>query len=79
MPLPVRTYVALVRQIRSYRAEADGDRAILEEKVRALKADLDAKEQLLEKQTAIANRAEQSRIPDREAIELLGAVGAAHW
>ncbi|SOV07388.1 related to ATG11 - required for mitophagy [Ustilago sp. UG-2017a] len=59
------------RQIRSYRAEADGDRAILEEKVRALKADLDAKEQLLEKQTAIADRAEQSRIPDREAIELL--------
>ncbi|KAJ1018829.1 hypothetical protein NDA16_004634 [Ustilago loliicola] len=59
------------RQIRSYRAEADGDRAILEEKVRALKADLDAKEQLLEKQTAIASRAEQSRVPDREAIELL--------
>ena len=59
------------RQIRSYRAEADGDRAILEEKVRALKADLDAKEKLLEKQATIATRAEQSRIPDREAIELL--------
>ncbi|SPO45626.1 related to ATG11 - required for mitophagy [Moesziomyces antarcticus] len=59
------------RQIRSYRAEADGDRAILEEKVRALKADLDAKVQLLQQQTAIASRAEQSRIPDREAIELL--------
>jgi chromosome segregation ATPase len=59
------------RQIRSYRAEADGDRAILEEKVRALKAELDAKVQLLQQQTAIASRAEQSRIPDREAIELL--------
>ncbi|SJX63570.1 related to ATG11-required for mitophagy [Sporisorium reilianum f. sp. reilianum] len=59
------------RQIRSHRAEADGDRAILEEKVRALKADLDAKEKLLEKQAAIATRAEESRIPDREAIELL--------
>lgn len=59
------------RQIRSYRAEADGDRAILEEKVRALKADLDAKEQMLEQQSVIASRAEQSRIPDREAIELL--------
>lgn len=59
------------RQIRSYRAEADGDRAILEEKVRALKADLDAKTKLLEKQTSIATRAEQSRIPDREAIDLL--------
>ncbi|TKY85365.1 hypothetical protein EX895_005527 [Sporisorium graminicola] len=59
------------RQIRSYRAEADGDRAILEEKVRALKDDLDAKEKLLEKQAAIATWAEESRIPDREAIELL--------
>ncbi|KAJ9477849.1 Autophagy-related protein 11 [Pseudozyma hubeiensis] len=59
------------RQIRSYRAEADGDRAILEEKVRALKADLDAKAKLLEKQATIATRAEQSRAPDREAIELL--------
>ncbi|EST04922.1 Autophagy-related protein 11 [Kalmanozyma brasiliensis GHG001] len=59
------------RQIRSHRAEADGDRAILEEKVRSLKADLDAKEKLLEKQAAIATRAEQSRMPDREAIELL--------
>ncbi|GAC99222.1 hypothetical protein PHSY_006822 [Pseudozyma hubeiensis SY62] len=59
------------RQIRSYRAEADGDRAILEEKVRALKADLDAKAKLLEKQATIATRAEQSRVPDREAIELL--------
>lgn len=59
------------RQIRSYRAEADGDRAILEEKLRALKADLDAKEKLLEKQATVATRAEQSRIPDREAIELL--------
>ncbi len=59
------------RQIRSHRAEADGDRAILEEKVRTLKAELDAKEQLLDKQAAIANRAEQSRAPDREAIELL--------
>ncbi|CDS00991.1 hypothetical protein [Sporisorium scitamineum] len=59
------------RQIRSYRAEADGDRAILEEKVRALEADLDAKEKLLEKQAAIAIHAKESRIPDREAIELL--------
>ncbi|SPO26544.1 related to ATG11 - required for mitophagy [Ustilago trichophora] len=59
------------RQIRSYRAEADGDRAILEEKVRALETDLDAKGKLLEKQATIATRAEQSRIPDREAIELL--------
>ncbi|SNX84887.1 related to ATG11 - required for mitophagy [Melanopsichium pennsylvanicum] len=59
------------RQLRSYRAEADGDHAILEEKVRALKADLDAKEKLLEKQATMVAQADQSRVPDREAIELL--------
>ncbi|PWZ00305.1 hypothetical protein BCV70DRAFT_190302 [Testicularia cyperi] len=59
------------KQIRSYRAEADGDRAILEEKVRALEADLDAKQRELDEQTSAAKRTEQGRTPDREAIELL--------
>lgn len=52
------------RQIRSHRAEADGDRAILEEKLRALQRDLDS-------QNSRAQRAEEARVPDKEAIELL--------
>ncbi|EPQ25874.1 uncharacterized protein PFL1_06548 [Pseudozyma flocculosa PF-1] len=52
------------RQIRSHRAEADGDRAILEEKVRALEHDL-------HDQRIRTKRAEDGRKPDHDAIELL--------
>ncbi|PWN47629.1 hypothetical protein IE53DRAFT_238653 [Violaceomyces palustris] len=67
----VEAEAAKEKQIRTHRAEADGDRAILEEKVRALQDDLEKLALEASESLEKARMAESIRGTDREAVELL--------